>query len=185
MIIYLSLFLQGADSWWLELAAKAGFDVVVCSFRGHKHVIPRSIDPRKVLCLAVMEDRLSKYDELVRDAAYCLGKNEPTDAYTKNLMRRNAMIAESAETMLAVGVVQTYQPTPGHVGVAGGTGWTCQMFAIRESRKAGLTSSFSEDIPLFVLCIHSLKWYRARIVVDSGRLVEVCWYVVLPIHIAY
>eukprot|EP00050_Salpingoeca_kvevrii_P015209 m.44671 g.44671 ORF g.44671 m.44671 type:complete len:75 (-) comp6207_c0_seq1:1214-1438(-) len=55
-------------------------------------------------------------------AAPCHARN------TRNLLRRNAMLAGDCQALMAIG---SLDPRRSGVAIAGGTGWACLLFADR------------------------------------------------------
>jgi hypothetical protein len=114
----------GADFAWIRALSKHG-TWEVHSFAGHKHVpLPdewlRRMSPSDV----------PDANEALKTAARALGKRLPeSDSYTHNLLRRNYAIAKDVNALFAIACLEEDEQNRHAIGVQGGTGWTCQLFA--------------------------------------------------------
>ena len=117
----------GADSLWANAAQSCGLAVRVWSFECHeRHVAPAS--DTEVICL--QPSVAAEADNALLNAARCLSRKLPHKEYVRNLLRRNYCIARDSNVLFAVSDKQPPVSAPtASVAVAGGTGWTCQLFA--------------------------------------------------------
>lgn len=125
---------HGSDAFWVESALELGLAADVFSFDAHLVAIPPGVNVH-----VLSKDQCAKADLAIKKAARTLRRSSSRNKYVTNLFRRNAAIAGSCDMLLAVAIVT---PQGNGVHIAGGTGWTCQMFADRFPAKG--------HIPLFV-----------------------------------
>ena len=153
----------GADLRWAQAAAAAGCAVRVMSFAGHK-VAPQH--PHEAAFKHLKESDIQAARKCLAVAARQLGKGAPNPAsYTGKLLARNFNIAKTAEAMYAVGSLLTLNPLNGSVGVDGGTGWACQLFANR------LGPTVDGALPLFLFSTTSVPargWYQCFVARGAG-----------------
>lgn len=117
----------GADSAWAEAGLSAGLTVEIMSFEGHKAKVPNGATLHKLT-----DNTTRAADAALAIAAKRLRRPLPStrNLYVRNLLRRNHSIVNGADALLAVGSLDKKVPNGDKgVGVIGGTGWSCQLFA--------------------------------------------------------
>ncbi len=117
MTIAVSGGATGADELWVECAYKAGCQVEVMSFMGHRRSTPV---PCKVHL--VPQESLEQVLELVLSTARLLGRSVDRRPFVYNLIARNYYIVKDAQVVYAVGYLNQSKG----LGVDGGTAWGCE-----------------------------------------------------------
>ena len=132
---------SGADAAWMSTAERNGVRMEVMSFPGHR-VSGKPGRLTSVRRLTATE--LASGDGALARAAAQLGrKRVHGDGFRQRLLRRNVAIVHGCRQLFAIGWLDprvlapgaptTAQPlavrTGSSVGVQGGTGWACQLFA--------------------------------------------------------
>ena len=132
---------SGADAAWMSTAERNGVRVEVMSFPGHR-VSGKPGRLTSVRRLSATE--LASGDGALARAAAQLGRKPVHgDGFRQRLLRRNVAIVHGCRRLFAIGWLDprvlasgaptTAQPlavrTGSSVGVQGGTGWACQLFA--------------------------------------------------------
>lgn len=136
MTTLLSGAAEGADSLFSYLALSLGWAQENFSFSGHKAA-------HSIGIVQLTEKQLEEADPHVAAAAEALGKNFPTNRYTKNLLRRNYF--QVRDTKLVIAVAESLTTDGKHV--EGGTGWAVEM---------------AKKIPavgIYVFCQQDNVWY--------------------------
>ncbi len=134
---------EGADLAWARAAARAGVsDIRVVSFWGHN--LAAGFGEISALKVEWVDNHfLQQRRPYLETAARRLGKQVgKSSTYTYKLLARNQMICEDAPVMYAVGYLEEQRATDEAIGVAGGTGWACQLFAE--------AMDVSDKLPLYV-----------------------------------
>jgi hypothetical protein len=142
VMIMISGGAMGADTCWARAAHKAGYKVVVHSFPGHHLATDH---PSGITVTSLSNADKAEAHVPISVAASRLGKSMPTK-YTGLLIMRNYKIANTCRAMYAVANFTGKQMHPLDIGVLGGTGWACQLYADRHHRH----SNASRAIPLFL-----------------------------------
>lgn len=151
---------KGADFEWAQAAAQAGYAVSIASFKGHAAVYPNNDNIRR---RAFTPLALNTTLAMLRTAAKSLRKPVPAvKGYVFELLARNCVIASKADVMLAVGKLVPNAHMVGHVGVDGGTGWTCQVFAMKCYSKMQAADEMA--IPLYLF---EDRWYQCYVNKDQ------------------
>jgi hypothetical protein len=112
---------QGADTLWAMWAVRQGQPMDVMSFPGHRR---STVKGAKVFELSNKElDQARPHLTLAGD---CLGRSlAHTSEFSMKYLLRDWHIIKNADAVFAIG--NLISGTPG-IRVAGGTGWTCQMY---------------------------------------------------------
>lgn len=154
----------GADSVWAAEGRTAGLKVEIMSFEGHKMKIPSGAS---VQLLTANDIRAA--DAALATAASRLRRPMASgrNLYVRNLLRRNHTIVARADALFAVGSLEEKRPAAlSSVQVAGGTGWSCQLFAdVQPSALAALD--------LFLFDQRCQSWFQCRMTAAAGR--PLCW----------
>eukprot|EP00730_Choanoeca_flexa_P017462 TRINITY_DN8421_c0_g1_i1.p1 TRINITY_DN8421_c0_g1~~TRINITY_DN8421_c0_g1_i1.p1 ORF type:complete len:225 (+),score=14.70 TRINITY_DN8421_c0_g1_i1:556-1230(+) len=113
----------GSDCLWATLGRDHGAEVEICTFESHRVVGPST---KKLLLSSIQ--RRNALAELKR-AAVALGRRASfKNNYIRDLLCRNYLIATRSDGSVAI--IES-KPTPStrkyDCGVAGGTGWQCQL----------------------------------------------------------
>jgi hypothetical protein len=141
-VILVSGGAEGADAAWALAGLDAGFELEVMTFAGHKASVParaiaiRLTDADKYAAgttLIVAADRLRRRLSLTRNV------------YVANLLRRNHRIVRNAGALFAIGTLDQGKNASLSVNVAGGTGWSCQLFADAQRSCQGKLNMFLFD----------------------------------------
>ena len=140
----------GADTFWAQ-AAPHGTSVMAISFFDHR-ISERDIYTNVVRLSRERCKSISHSPEF-REAGKILKKSVSKE-YTVRLMARNLHLAEKAGTLLAVVKAPPASTYSLHVGVEGGTGWTCQFFA--ELHKT------PGPLDMFCTTPDFVQWYRCH-----------------------
>jgi hypothetical protein len=129
----------GADAAWARAALAAGMAVELKSFHGHGAHAQAGV---RVTCVPPQELALAR--PALCAAAAKLGKRPPAPmSYAHKLLARNLHVGRDALAMYALAHVDG----SAGLGVAGGTGWACQLFVDARPRS-----------PLYVYDLDSARW---------------------------
>ena len=103
----------GADACWCALARTKGLRIQVFSFPGHalRGALPHETNVPPPTVLAGVDHKL-------KDVAKFLGRSLPRAGYTRDLLRRNVLVAEGVDAVYAITRLEGET-------VAGGTAWAC------------------------------------------------------------
>ena len=156
---------DGSDLEWARVAGLLGYRVRVFSFADHKRALghPHSTKWEELNLKTANKGALAEMTEKLAVAAKRLQKAAPNmRTYPGKLVARNWLIAKNASAMFAI-TQELASLTPSNlcVGVDGGTGWACQLFADRH-----LTPfSTNREIPLFLFAQSPGRgaWYQCTI----------------------
>lgn len=120
-MIYVSGGAKGADTIWAQSVIRQGGTIEVMSFPGHSR---SSVEGAKVLQLS--DEQLKLAMPHLIHASECLGRNlSNTSQFSMKYLQRDWHIINDADAVFAVGYLI---PDTKGIRVAGGTGWTCQMY---------------------------------------------------------
>lgn len=160
---------DGADLLWTEAMLSRGHHAVITSFRGHARTLPSLRNMSRCRVVELDATTMDEASDLVQLTARYLGKNAPKREPTRSLIHRSAYQVSHVRAVVVIG---TLNGDVAGIGVDGGTGWTCQMFAIR------MVSEIGQDrgdflIPLFVYS--DGHWHQARIRIRDGEFKRVQW----------
>ena len=150
----------GTDAQFETLALKNDHAVVVHSFSGHRPQVDSTqyAVPGQRRVNILTNGRLALLDSIVQSAARKLERNVPgvgDGDFVRGLLRRNADLALSVESIYAVADFASNSTTSHGVNIDGGTAWACQVFAdkARVVVKDG-------GINLFLFSQREGKWWR-------------------------
>lgn len=162
----------GADSVWVVAARKANHRVVVWSF--HQHRIDAQILAKCTNVQRLTDLNIGELRAPLQTTACRVKKCLPTSTtYTFRLLARNYCIARDADAMYAVGTLQKVHSGCSSVGIDGGTGWVCQLFADKWM-PLDAPPKINGDIPLYFFSVDSHEvpcgWYHCHIEDGGGVL---------------
>ena len=123
---------KGADTAFEQEALKAGFTVLVHSFKGHARNNPRRVEHS--------QEELNLADPFLLKANETLKRTFPTNnRFVDNLLRRNYYQVKDSQLVIAVSRIVDGQ-------VFGGTAWATQM-------------ALDFGIPVYVFDMHTNSWF--------------------------
>lgn len=165
---------EGADVEWVLAFERACCPVAVTvfSFKGRTKHFDTSTHSNADITVYLMNDEEKiKADIALKLAASRLKKAMAKAIYSANLLRRNFLIADLADVMIAMGVLECEldaSPTTG-ISVEGGTGWTCQLFA---NKLAGIGTPNerrfgTRALPLFLYSERHSTWAQCHVHSDD------------------
>ena len=172
-IVLVSGGCAGADEAWFTAALMVGLSVEIASFAGHK-VRPGGTPRLRPRVHRLTPSELWRANGPMQTAAKRLGRRG-LDArcaarltYRDKLLCRNFHIVRGCTHLYAVGVLEGCKRQSGtlSVGVGGGTGWACQLFADQCLQQlvppaTGAAKSWV-DLPMWLFDQPTLKWVRCR-----------------------
>jgi len=127
----------GSDTEWARHALLANHHVIVCSFRGHN--LPANHPIGHLTIQKYNKDDFLKQREGMLYHAKSLGRTLPAShTYVYKLLTRSLYIIQHCTSVYAIGFLKTLHPAGTSIGVDGGTGWGCQMFANHNPQRLGL-----------------------------------------------
>lgn len=150
---------SGADEEFAKCSLHANAAVTIWSFPGHS-----SNHPPECAVEHLLPRHFETVDRKLAIAAGRLGRRVSSKPYIRNLIRRNCPITGHCKTLYAIGGFEprTEKRHPLSVGVKGGTGWTCQMFADRMySNMRDLEGG--QELPMYLYSQDVKQWYRCTV----------------------
>eukprot|EP00039_Didymoeca_costata_P029833 m.26611 g.26611 ORF g.26611 m.26611 type:complete len:230 (+) comp7812_c0_seq1:76-765(+) len=144
---------SGADKCWLDNARRSGLNVCVWSFHEHNMCGVNPSD-HSITLNKLTDDEKKKSDKVLKDIARGSGKD-----YVRNLLRRNAMIAQDCSVLYAVG---HFLKQGKGTRVAGGTGCSVEIFARSQmsNKRIGLPSNKQQALELYFYSLDDKKWFQ-------------------------
>ena len=149
----------GSDYEFASHALKAGHQVYVMSFEGHKEYLPKLSPEIQKLTTQVLKTA----DPYLKTANKKLERSLSGNAYVMNLLRRNYFQIKSVSSVYAVGDFLD-SGKKDSVRVSGGTAWACQMFIDK------MVDEDKEDIHKVGLFFFSQKdgsWFQCSLTKDQ------------------
>lgn len=111
---------KGADTFFGELGARFGYQVLHHSFQGHK---PTQKAHKTGQVIIHAQDDLNIKKDILEKARQHLGRQAPKNQFIENLLLRNGYQVQDSQLVVAVSKVNNFK----RCHVAGGTGYAVSM----------------------------------------------------------
>jgi hypothetical protein len=131
---------KGSDLIWCEYALKNGHNCEIMSFVGHTtsfSKIPEGHNYKLPIYHKLGQHELTLADKYVKEANISINRGYPYgNSFVNNLLRRNYYQIRDVVSVYAVGKFESNK-NRSHLGIDGGTGWTCQLYIDKVNRTGG------------------------------------------------